>query len=197
MSKKKEICQYILTKITYLKETGEYASTKAELARLRRGVGHKPGELPELYGSLLKDMPENFWNSAGYTTKEEWSCYTVLTLYAWHQQGNDIKTHCVHTSNSMSLGSALRLLMYKSNDSNAEDRVLKKLQMLITSNDMNEFAYHLKNIITLLRGEMISLNYAELAGDVYEFQFEESRNRVSLKWGQDFYRENKEDNKNE
>ena len=46
MSIKQEIGQYIRKKITYLKETGEYASTKAELAQLRRGVGHKPGELP-------------------------------------------------------------------------------------------------------------------------------------------------------
>ena len=71
------------------------------------------------------------------------------------------------------------------------------MQILITSNDMDEFAYHLKNIITLLRSEAISLNYAELAEDVYAFQFEESKKRVSLKWGQDFYRENKEDNKDE
>lgn len=118
-------------------------------------------------------------------------------MYAWHQQGNDIKTQCVHTSSQRSLGSALRLLMYKSNDSNAEERVLKKIQILITSNDMDEFAYHLKSIITLLRSEAISLNYAELAEDVYDFQFEESKKRVSLKWGQDFYRDNKEDNKDE
>lgn len=189
MSIKQEIGQYIRKKITYLKETGEYTSTKAELAQLRRGVGHKPGELPKLYGILLKDMPEDFWNSEGYATKQEWSCYIALTLYAWHQQGNDIKTQCVHTFSKRSLGSALRLLTYKSNDSNAEERVLKKMQILITSNDMDEFAYHLKNIITLLRSEAISLNYAELAEDVYAFQFEESKKRVSLKWGQDFYRE--------
>lgn len=43
----------------------------------------------------------------------------------------------------------------------------------------------------------ICINYAELAEDVYDFQFEESKKRVSLKWGQDFYRDNKEDNKDE
>ena len=71
MSIKQEIGQYIRKKITYLKETGEHTATKAELARLRRGVGHKPGELPELYGILLKDMPEDFWNSDGYALRSD------------------------------------------------------------------------------------------------------------------------------
>ena len=72
-----------------------------------------------------------------------------------------------------------------------------KLQMLVTSNDMNEFSYHMKNIITFLRNEGIQLNYGNLAKDIYAFQFEDSRRRISLKWAQDFYRENKEEKNNE
>ena len=30
---------------------------RAELAKLRRGIGHAPGELPELWGSFLLEMP--------------------------------------------------------------------------------------------------------------------------------------------
>ena len=33
---------------------------RAELAKLRRGIGHVPGELPELWGSFLLEMPESF-----------------------------------------------------------------------------------------------------------------------------------------
>ena len=33
---------------------------RAELAKLRRGIGHAPGELPELWGSFLLEMPESF-----------------------------------------------------------------------------------------------------------------------------------------
>ena len=33
---------------------------RAELAKLRRGIGHAPGELPELWGSFLLGMPESF-----------------------------------------------------------------------------------------------------------------------------------------
>ena len=74
MSKKKEIGDYMSRKMLFFKETSDYASTKAELAKLRRGIGHEPGELPELYGSVLKNMPDNFWNGDGIITKAEWSC---------------------------------------------------------------------------------------------------------------------------
>lgn len=33
---------------------------RAELAKLRRGIGHAPGELPELWGSFLLEMRKAF-----------------------------------------------------------------------------------------------------------------------------------------
>ncbi len=194
MSKRSEIGLYITKKIQYFVETNDYVS----LAKLRRGVGHRPEELPELYGLILKDMPDVFWNSNGKITKTEWSCYIALTLFAWHQQGRDLKTQCMHVSKKHeSIGKAMRTMVTANKDSNAEDRMQKKLQILITSKDITEFAYHLKNIITLMRSEGIGINYSELAKDIYSFQYEDSRNQVSLKWGQDFYRVNKEEKNNE
>ena len=61
MSKRSDIGLYITKKIQYFVETNDYVS----LAKLRRGVGHRPEELPELYGLILKDMPDVFWNSNG------------------------------------------------------------------------------------------------------------------------------------
>ena len=43
---------------------------RAELAKLRRGVGHRPGELPELWGSFLLGMPEGFQGNNGPTAAE-------------------------------------------------------------------------------------------------------------------------------
>ena len=33
---------------------------RAALANLRRGIGRAPGELPELWGSFLQEMPRSF-----------------------------------------------------------------------------------------------------------------------------------------
>ena len=78
---------------------------RAELAKLRRGVGHRPGELPELWGSFLLGMPEGFQGNNG-PTAAEWAVYLALTLYAVHQQGNDQPMNRPHST----LGRAVRQL---------------------------------------------------------------------------------------
>lgn len=190
MSKRKKIEVYVNRKLTFIAEASE-ALSSAELAKLRRGVGLIPGENPGLYGFFLQDMPEEFWNPDGEVTEAEWACYLAVTLYSLHQQSNSPKLHNMHTSKEKnSLGSALRKLAAVQGDSNAGERMQKKLQKVITSEDMSELSYHLKGIVTLLRNAGIPLNYAELAQDIYDFQFEKSK--VGLKWGQDYFRKDKE-----
>ena len=79
---------------------------RAELAKLRRGIGHAPGELPELWGGLLQGMPASFYGTNG-PSHEEWAVYLALTLYALHQQSND--TVCV-SQLGCTLGRAVRRL---------------------------------------------------------------------------------------
>ena len=79
---------------------------RAELAKLRRGIGHAPGELPELWGGLLQGMPASFYGTNG-PSHEEWAVYLALTLYALHQQSNDIV--CV-SQPGCTLGRAVRRL---------------------------------------------------------------------------------------
>ena len=78
---------------------------RAELAKLRRGIGHAPGELPELWGSFLLEMPESF-QSRSAPSAAEWAVYLALTLYAVHQQGNDRPMNCPGNT----LGRAVRQL---------------------------------------------------------------------------------------
>lgn len=203
MNKKEEIKSFVLKKLRYLEAMETHGNTNVELARLRRGVGKSPGEIPELYGIFLKDMPEKFWNrrgESGKVSEAEWSCYITLTLYAIHQQGNTIKTKNMHTDDYVSIGTALRqmvLMQTVTDKANTENRLQQKLQMLITSKDVKEFSYHLRNVIKLLKSNGIAINYVKLAGDIYDFQFAESKNRISLAWGHDFYRVYKEEKENE
>ena len=158
------------------------------LANLRRGVGREPGELPQLFGILLSDMPEDFWSKSGTATKEEWVCYTALTLYALHQQGYDAKSQHMHTDEGVSLGKAMyKLAASYDGDPNAEQRVVQKMRILATSADVKELSHHLRGIVQLLKANGISLNYKRLAGDLYEMQFPDGKRKVCLRWGQDFY----------
>ena len=78
---------------------------RAELAKLRRGIGHAPGDLPELWGSFLLEMPESFQGRSA-PSAAEWAVYLALTLYAMHQQGNDRPMNCPGNT----LGRAVRQL---------------------------------------------------------------------------------------
>lgn len=188
MSKKTEIENFVGRKIHILQAEADSGSGKAMLANLRRGIGHEPGELPQLFGILLADMPEDFWSKSGIATKEEWVCYAVLTLYALHQQGYDAGSQPMHTDEEVSMGKAMyRLLAAFEGDPNAEQRIVQKLRTLATSVDMKELSHHLRGIVQLLKSNGISINYKRLAGDLYEMQFPDGKRQVCLRWGQDFY----------
>ena len=202
MGNKKDIKNYVSGKIGRMQALSVTGNERAYMAELRKGVGKKPGELPMLFGTLLEDMPENFMSKDGNPTEAEWACYVALTLFAWHQQGKDLKTEtgCMHTGDYTSVGAALRKLKLKLDlvdDANAEERLLKKLQIIITATDINGFSQHLRSMIKLFAQNNIGLDYALLAADIYDWQFTGSRDAVNLRWGQDFYRRSKEEKENE
>ena len=176
MGRKAQIEAFVGRKIHILQAESDLGSGKAMLANLRRGIGREPGELPQLFGILLLDMPEEFWSKNGTATKEEWVCYTALTLYALHQQGYDAKSQHMHTDEGVSLGKArYRLAASYDGDPNAEQRVVQKMRMLATSVDVKELSHHLRGIVQLFKANGISLNYKRLAGDLYEMQFPEGK----------------------
>lgn len=188
MGKRAEIENYVGKKLYSIQAQADTSGGKAMFANLRRGVGREPGELPQLLGILLQDMPEAFWSRDGVATREEWVCYTVLTLYALHQQGNDTKSQQMHTEEDISLGKALyQLERAYGQDPNAEQRMVQKLRTLATAVNGKELSYHLRGIVQLLKSNGIPINYKKLAGDLYEMQFPDGKRRVCLRWGQDFY----------
>lgn len=199
MSRKTDIENFVGRKIHILQAEADSGSGKAMLANLRRGIGHEPGELPQLLGILLSDMPEEYWSEDGTATREEWACYAALTLYALHQQGYDAKSQPMHMDEGVSMGKAMyQLTAAYEGDPNAEQRVVQKLRTLTTAVDRRELSHHLRGIVQLLKSKGIAMNYKKLAGDLYEMQFPEGKRQVCLRWGQDFYggRNKKEDREN-
>lgn len=193
MSRSNDIKNYINSKINWLISNCETSSGKSLFSTLRRGIGKKPGDLPELWGVLLLDMPESFVGKTTAPSKEEWACYTALTLYALHQQGNDPATQPMHKKGD-TLGKAMNQFSKCFNDENATDRILTKLRILSSSKSNQEIAYHFRTIIELLRSKNIALDYGELACDLFLLQSSEYSPSIRLKWGREFYSNNhKED----
>ena len=57
--REKEVSRYVGHRLLWLQNLPEHPM-KAALAHLRRGIGRAPGDLPELWGVFLQDMPIEF-----------------------------------------------------------------------------------------------------------------------------------------
>lgn len=193
MSTKQEIGIFIHGKIKELVSESCYSGGKAAMSQLIKGLGKKPSECPNTFGYVLKNMSEEFYSKTGDETKEEWACYIALTLFALHQQGKNMDSECMNTDDEISLGDAMNILVSKQGDLNAMDRIQERFKSIATSVDIMALSVYLRAIIKLLKKENIKLNYALLAKNLYEFQFEESKPKVILRWGQDLYRFRKEE----
>lgn len=169
-------------RIEHLLRHRETGSGKATLANLRRGIGKAPGELPELWGIIFRDMPEELLSQYGNPSPAEWAIYIALTMFALHQQGT---AEPVHTE-KLSLGRAYGKLR-KEQTEEEEERLLRRFNQVVTASDLPELSHYLRGMIQLLRADGIGLDYARLASDLYLYQSPQTRMRVQLKWGQDFY----------
>ena len=182
MSKIDDVRNYTYRQIQFLIRQKETSVGKAMLANLRRGIGKTPGELPELWGAFLNEMPSELYGNSGMPSEGEWAVYIALTLFALHQQGNAEPVHC----EKVSLGTAAARLM---NETTEEERgrILRRFGPVVTAKSMQELSHHLRGLIQLCKAKGVRLDYVQLAGDIYRFQFLESRKEVQLSWGQDFY----------
>lgn len=189
---RKKIKSYMIGRLSRLQALPENLK-RAELAELRRGIGHIPGDIPTLWGAFLTDLPEELCGRDGEVSHAEWAVYTALTMFALHQQGHDVWMHYENKR----FGCAVRELAPLSNDGDSElQRIRGRFNRIATSSDMLELANHLRGMIHLLSaGQGITLDYVQLACDLYDYALSpESRSRVRLRWGQDFCRIQYEDN---
>lgn len=195
----KEIRQIVYKKLeSLLNMSKEEAAAKAVLAKMRRGVGHIPGELPELWGMLFEDMPEKMLNDNGIPSSAEWAVYIALTLFALHQQGHTLQKPMYEKGQSF--GKAMRALARAENgteDEEAFKRIRRRFNVIATSSDIQELAHHMKGAVQLLRNAEIALDYPQLAGELYLYQIPGEAARVRLCWGEKFYQNYEENEKKE
>lgn len=177
-----EVQAYTSRALGRILNAGDTSQQKAVLANLRRGVGHIPGEIPQLWGEFLIDMPESLYGK-GKPSKAEWAIYTALTLFALHQQGHDLKKEPMHCKEQR-LGTAIAHLVTNEDDMK---RIVRRFNAAATANSVTALAYYLRGLVQLLRANGIPLDYVSLSGDLFRFQFSESVNAVRLTWGQDYY----------
>ncbi len=196
MSETGKIQAFTERKLAELKRQREESIFRSTLAHLRRGVGRDPGEMPQLWGFFLENLPQE-WMGDREPSREEWAVYTALTLFALHQQGKNPQTDWM-SQDGASLGKAAARLIGSEDE---ESRVARRFHALATASGLKELSHHMRGMVQLLRSQDIPLDYPALAEDLFWFQIPSQRAKVCLRWGQDFYRrdlsENHEENKEE
>ena len=182
----KAINKFVNDKIQMLANSHNPSYVRATLAKLRRGVGKRPADLPDIWDFTLDLLPDEFLSKTGIPTNGQWATFLSLTLFALHQQGKDINENPMSEAGGNSLGNAVRDLTNKRGEESA-DAIKRRFDIVVTSSSAEELAYHLRSMISLLRGESIPLDYPRLAEDIFNFQSPVKRDGVKLRWGQDYY----------
>ncbi len=175
-----ELSAFVHRKIKLLDKETPWA--RGMLAKLRRGIGKPPGELPELWAATLAEAPQAWDGKGGKPSREQNAVHAALTLYALHRQGKNIS---MSTDKGNSLGGAAARLVDA--DRGNFDAVKRRFDAVATATDFLELAHHARSVVQLLKGADIKLDYPRFALDLFYYQIPSETNRVRLRWGQDFY----------
>ena len=116
---------------------------RAALAN-RRGIGKKPGEMPELWDVFFNKMSPELFSKSNEPSMAEWAIYISMTMFALHQQGSTEAVHC----EGRSLGSAAADLMEEKTDENRE-RIMRRFGPVVTAKDMPELSHHIRGLVPL------------------------------------------------
>jgi CRISPR system Cascade subunit CasB len=150
----------------------EERADRAALAALRRGLGKRPGEAPEMFPVLIPLLPQGRLRQW-----DEHCAYTVAALFAMHPASWDGAEEARRRRN---LGASLRRLR-EATDSDGPER---RMVALLNSNG-DDLPEHLRAIVALLRGADVPIDWNQLAYDLLAWNF--ASRDVQRRWASAFW----------
>lgn len=155
----------------------------AAVARLRRGVGKPPEELPDLWG--LTGLDAIFQSAAIRDRDRERAAdaaHVAITLWALHQQSN--RQTGMHTTNGRDLGEAVRRLMPPGD---LDEPILRRFVQAGAAASPVALTGRLRDLVVLLKREEIALDYGVLADQIFQWHEPGGPSRVRRSWGRSFH----------
>jgi CRISPR system Cascade subunit CasB len=160
----------------------EHAAGRAALARLRRGLGKNPGDVPEIWDMTMTVVPESWRWNRDEPSRAEHSAHNALTLYAVHQQSMRTPAHIPGKSFGVAVGTL------RASGRWSEEAITRRFMAVATAESASEALFHMRGLVTQLRTEQLGFDYAVLADDLVRLLTPGRAVGVRLAWGRDFYR---------
>lgn len=156
----------------------------ADLAKLRRGVGRDPDEVPLVFALAVAGLFDDDDDvSPRRDIHAETAAFLAVTLYALHQQSRrDQKMHV----QGYSFGRSVRLLMKRRGDA---ESIRRRFEAAATANPLSSFSQHARSLVQQFRQARhgVPMDYVQFAEDLYWLQ-SHNAGSVRRRWGVDFYR---------
>ncbi len=160
------------TSITpFARVAARVASDSAALASLRRGVGRPVEECPAAWPFVTE--------AAAGESRRELAAHIALGLLALHQQA---QTPGAMNRAGWGVGKACRVLGRR----RAPEGVDRRFRAALAANDLAALAVHLRGLVTLMRGEVVPLDYSRLYRDLCSWGYPDGRSRVGMQWSRDY-----------
>jgi CRISPR system Cascade subunit CasB len=155
---------------------------RAQLARLRRGLGRSPAEDAEGWAMTIEALPGEVLGHGDDPSVAESAAHLALTMFAAHLQSASGPMHVP----GVGFGSAMRSL--GRHEDRSTEAVRRRFSAVMTASSSPEMAQHLRGLVSMLRQARVGLDYGQLARDLYFLSMPGQEHRVRLRWGRDFYR---------
>ena len=164
------------------------ASSGAQLAALRRGLGKAPGSVPEIWGLTLEGLPEDL--RGGAREREELAIHLALTHFAFHQQSKKASMHNPDVRFGQAVRSLAVIQMTSEKDPH-QTPAYRRFTTLAAARGLTAATTHLRGLIGQMRANDISFDYGRFVDDLYWLQVPSTAVTVQRAWGRDFHHLNK------
>lgn len=145
---------------------------RAALAALRRGLGKRPGEAPQMFPVLIPLLP-----TGRLSSWDEACAYTIAALFAMHPVTWQGEASGRWTRN---LGASMRRLR-EATDSDGPER---RLVALLNSDD-EDLGEHLRGVVALLRSKDVPVDWYQLAYDLLNWN--RASREVQRRWATSYW----------
>lgn len=186
--------------IYVLSNINDVSYVKTQLAILRKSVGNK--KIADVLPIIIQYIPDEYIGQKAELSDGEQAILNTMQLYAIVNQGNIENLKVVEPWNPWeNMGTSLSVLR-NSNGSSDKSALDKRFNIMITSETYDEFLYHLRQMIRIIKSKkQIYIDFPKLGEDLFAF-LKGKEDDVRISWSRQYYLvrdivENRKGDKNE